>query len=375
MEAWKKALEQVDDTPVPELVDNLAKKLVDGNWSTPESIVGCSVDDLVASLGTLSPQEKAFAKRTLEDAELKAQVRKQLTLASQSTAPQPQQQQQQLQVQAHPDLTQELRAILGNEASALRVADALAAGGGGRPDIGDAMKKIGLSKLPDSFNVEQDVYFALHLDNAAAKKSGRTVAFTYIELTSQAVLPIYMPPEAVGGKTSLASDEVGMGGYSGNLAQLGQALKSLTSSVRCFRTMSQWSTAFIRYSVAAMAMEQVTLDWVVCHQQMVMRIAIEETTMVAILYDELQRKAWARRSSRGDSSLNLIEEVTTKSLSSLELAKSRVKIVAETAGLTMPDAQYNAAGSSSGLETVSEWKASAESAIGKQAAAADQLKR
>ena len=51
MEAWKKALEQVDDTPVMEMVDNMAKKLIDSKWMTPESIVGCSVDELVATLG------------------------------------------------------------------------------------------------------------------------------------------------------------------------------------------------------------------------------------------------------------------------------------------------------------------------------------
>ena len=66
---------------------------------------------------------------------------------------------------------------------------------------------------------------------------------------------------------------------------------------------------------------------------MITRISQEESVMVAVLYDELQRKSWARRAGKGGTTLNLLVEVKAKSLSQVELAKSKVKLVTRAAGL------------------------------------------
>ena len=63
MEVWKQAPEQVDETPGKELVEGMAQRLLDKGWPIPASIVGSAADDLAASLGQLTPQEKGFRQK------------------------------------------------------------------------------------------------------------------------------------------------------------------------------------------------------------------------------------------------------------------------------------------------------------------------
>ena len=97
---------------------------------------------------------------------------------------------------------------------------------------------------------------------------------------------------------------------------------------------------------------------------MIFRLSIEESYMVAILYDENQRKSWARRAAKGDKTLVIAEEAKEKSLQMLDLAKSKVKLVTRAAGLK--DNEYaNQANQSSG----------AAEALSKQVAVAQQAQK
>ena len=115
---------------------------------------------------------------------------------------------------------------------------------------------------------------------------------------------------------------------------MGVAIKALTTAPRTFRNMSQWTTAFMRYAVVAVAMGQVDSQFVTVHVQTVMRVSLEESTMVALIYDDLQRKTWSRRAAKGDSTLKLLDEASTKCLQTVETGKSKVKLVARASGLS-----------------------------------------
>ena len=69
------------------------------------------------------------------------------------------------------------------------------------------------------------------------------------------------------------------------------------------------------------------------YTQTILRISMEESAIIAILYDEIMRKAWARKTVKGEK-VELLQEASEKSLPTLELSKSRLKIVARATGLT-----------------------------------------
>ena len=95
-----------------------------------------------------------------------------------------------------------------------------------------------------------------------------------------------------------------------SLSQLSQALQRATASPRFFRTIAQWSAAFQRFTVVAVATGQWTWAMVSCHIDTIMSIAEQErlsagSALTAVLYDDLIRKSWATRSQRRDPSLDL----------------------------------------------------------------------
>ena len=177
--------------------------------------------------------------------------------------------------------------LLGNETSALAVAEALAAGRDS-VDVAQMLKDAKLSGVTDACCPGKDVFAALSTAQKAAQKNGEK-AFSYVELTHAAILPEYLPPEAVGSKTTLPGQDEVLAGYTGTISQLSQTLKAITTAPRCFRNLRQWVSAFSRYVVAAVSSEQVGWDWVNVHIPTVTRVSLEYSPMVAILYDEVRR--------------------------------------------------------------------------------------
>ena len=115
--------------------------------------------------------------------------------------------------------------------------------------------------------------------------------------------------------------------------------------------------AFVRYSVAAISLQHISLPFVVCHIQLVLRISMDESALIAVMYDEIQRKTWARRASKGET-FELDLEARTKSEESLDLAKSKAKVVAKAAGLKPHETDRSS-------DSGQKWQ-DAESALSKQ---------
>ena len=80
-----------------------------------------------------------------------------------------------------------LQNLLGDEQSALHVAQALS-GGAEKPNVSTLMEKAGLGKIQDDFCADSEVYTAMSLAATVAKRKSLQ-CFTYVELTSQHLLP------------------------------------------------------------------------------------------------------------------------------------------------------------------------------------------
>ena len=95
--------------------------------------------------------------------------------------------------------------------------------------------------------------------------------------------------------------------------------------------------------------------------------------VVDFIYDETQRKRWARMAAKGDTSLDLHKEASTKSDEMMDLSKSKMKLVAKAAGL-----KQESPGSSSGRGTGDHpagHMQAAESALAKQTELAQSVQR
>ena len=338
----------------------LIGKLQAAGWALPLNLVQADASDVLDGLEVSGPQRAFVRRAVLAATKLSAKIEAQGVAASQEIVPLTQ------ASQSQPELLASMQSLLGTESSALMVADAIASGVE-RPNVTELMAAAKLEEVIDEFCPANEVFTAISADTTIAKKKQLT-PFTYVELTNSAMLPDFLPPEAIGGKTFLPGTDDCLNNYTGNITQLSAALKSLTSAPRCFRNITQWSIAFTRYAVAAIAVGQVTWPWYVMHQQMILRIATEESPLVAILYDEISRKQWARRAAKGDKTLALMTETSAKSLSTLELARSRVKLVAKAAGLRD---NVELGGPASSTSHFSD----AEAALSKQVAAANQVQR
>ena len=173
--------------------------------------------------------------------------------------------------------------------SALAVAEALAVGRDS-VDVSQMLKDAQLTRATVSFCPGKYVFAARSTAQEAAQNHGKK-ASSYVELTHAAILPEYLPPEAVGSKTTLPGQDEVLAGYTEAISQLSQPLQAITTAPGCFRNLTQWVSAFCRYSVAAVSSEQVGWDWVNVHIQTVARVSLEYSPMVAILYDEVRRKS------------------------------------------------------------------------------------
>ncbi len=145
----------------------------------------------------------------------------------------------------------------------------------------------------------------------AKSKTPARAPFIYADITSKWVLPLWWPPDAVGGRSQLSGDYDLMpdsGASSSTLTALTQALKVASPQPRFFRNMQQWLAAFLKYAAAAVATEQVTWTFILTHLGTVLKLAEDEKLnqgpFLAILYDDLARRTWAHRALRRDPDLD-----------------------------------------------------------------------
>ena len=360
VEGWATYMNKIDEVADLERIGKLAPVMVNKGWKRPSDLVGAEATEVLEGMSAeTNAPDRAFIRRCIVYSNQVVQAASQPT----SSALAPFQLSQQSVAATQPELLSSLQQLLGTEQSALTVANAIAAGDV-KPDVAKVLKDASLEDVDDAFCPCSEVFTALSADGKAAKKAGH-VEFTYVELANQSLLPDWLPPEAVGGKTIVPGQEDCLSNYTGNLGQLGSALKALTTSPRFFRNIGQWSTAFLRYAVVAVSMKQITWAFVCIHMQVVLRVNSEEGTVVAVLYDELARKTWARRAAKGDQSLDLMTDVKVKDPQLVDLAKSKVKLVTRAAGLNSRD--------DGGAQSSNQNFGSAESALSKQVAMAQKV--
>ncbi len=217
--------------------------------------------------------------------------------------------------------------------SALSVAQQLAP-----PKSCDVPKLLLAKKLDDlKFinQVEQPIFDRLHAESEAARVASRT-PFLYVDLTDKRVLPLWIHPEQVGGKmkwTDTLDDEDD--GY----AKLGRALKGATETSRFFRSFAQWSAAFWRYAVAAVATDQMKWTWAIAHSDQVCQLAESERhagrgPYVAFVYDDMLRRQVATRCVKKDPALKMAEAFESIDKELLQVVRQRLESVLVDAGLS-----------------------------------------
>ena len=242
--AWVDFLRAVDITPPEDKILQAAEQiLVDAGLTDPSLADGTQPGDIEA-LSPTSPVDapvKAFVRRTLRCLDVSAQVAMNKKVGATSTgspapsAPAP----------APPSST---LALLGGDASALATVRALS-GATSTLDISKALKDKGLV-VPEIGLADSELFQLLH---GALSKDGKSV--TYIDLTQKAILPLWLSPESIGGKTVMAGEEMDLDPTSaiGTLGQFQNALKAATASPRWFRRIGQWAPTFIKYGIAGVA--------------------------------------------------------------------------------------------------------------------------
>ena len=119
-----------------------------------------------------------------------------------------------------------------------------------------------------------------------------------------------------------------------SLAQLSMALQTASTKPRAFSSMAQRLAAWSRYAPMAVAAGQLVWGDVVTYQSTIARISEEErasggSPLLPVVYDAITREGWARRALQRDPELDIAKEVAKIDTETLQLARSRLDLVAE----------------------------------------------
>ena len=139
-------------------------------------------------------------------------------------------------------------------ASALSLAKMIAPGK--TADVAGLLTKAGLKNVAFGLQAEQSLWNSMFPVRFSFPSAAGKVPFLFVDLTGKETLPMLLTPDLIGGKFQIHDDrEWPLQGQVpiSSLQDLGKALKSATASPRFFRTASQWSGAFLRYAIVAVA--------------------------------------------------------------------------------------------------------------------------
>ena len=179
---------------------------------------------------------------------------------------------------------------------------------------------------------EAAVYQYIRSEVRTARTASRT-SFVYVALTSKEVMPMWLPPEAVGAKfQTTPMVEAG----SSDLSALNRALRAASTTPRMFRTVAQWSTCFWRFAHAAVTCEMWSWAVAVTYHDTITRLVEETSTegpYLGIVYDDLQRRSWAARAERGDATLDMVAECQKADEHILGQARTRLHGLLAEAGI------------------------------------------
>jgi hypothetical protein len=378
--AWTTFLLAVDDSPPKSnVIEGVSSWLVERGITDPRMLEGVSEADIDTNNPPSDLLTKAFLKRALRCVEVAQQAKRQKTLNPAERSPT-------VGVFSDPgagDVASRLLGVVGGDASALALAHSLA-GGSKALDISQRIENSPLAGLPFHMQAEAKIWQQLETETvAAAASSPPRVAFTYVDLTSKEVLPLWLSPDAIGGKLTMSGESdwcVDANASLKTLGQLGAALSSATQTPKFFRSLSQWSATFMRYAAVAIVFNQWTLPAVLTYMNLIYQIVEEEmssgnSAFLAILYDDLLRRDFSKRAERRDPTFVLADEVQRVNKQIMQAARTRLGTVLETAGITRvkTDPAATAFGASS-ASSASLGQMAAESALAKQNAAANALR-
>lgn len=238
--------------------------------------------------------------------------------------------------------------------------------------------KTPLKELTVENQTEMSLFQLLESAHVAAAGEGRAgKVFTRVDLTSTAVRPDWMPPETVGGKVTLPGEEWNFddNASAGTLRQLGQALRGSSETRKVFMNLEDWSICYWRHIPVALVTRNMTVASAIQHYLTVMFVARQgemegHSPLLGVMYSDLMMARWAQQSERRDPTLDVSEECAKVNKRVLMAAKQRMQaydeLVRSLRGGPGPQ-PYR------GQDSGGRSDAMAESALAKQAAAADAL--
>ena len=307
LRAFLKSVDSV--APDDDIIEAMVAKLAVNGITGKEDLIGCTEEEVGAVWDASGPGpvlgRVAFLRRAARLANMQAPP------TSVSTSSQLEQSSSQSKVQA----TSEMVEMLG-ATSALEIAQQLAGMKGGGTEMStvqDYLGESGMEALPFWLVADDQVFRALKIECIAAEKSNK-VPFTFVDLTSRHLLPLWLPTDAIGGR--FVPDHAPAAGTNTEpLQALGSALRSSMPSSRSFKSIQQWISCYLKYMVAVVCSKQWTLPQAVAHLAIIMRLSEEgrgkrDGGLLAVVYDCLIRQTWSQRCKAGER-INF-EEVTQK---------------------------------------------------------------
>ena len=309
-----------------EVVEQAAGAFRAVGLNEPASAVGVGDQEVADKLPADAVAARALVRRAIRALEQAQRLRDATALATASVPLPP------------PQLV--LPSGLADSSSAL----AIAAGLSGAPredvDVQKLLEAAGLLRIPSDGIPELSVFEELHKASKAAKSCGK-VPFSFVDITQKGMLPLWLTPEAIGGKTSIAGDDYELDGgmQTSTVAQLTSALKKATAAPRFFRCLNQWMACFGKYAVAALSSEQLSMSAVLGHISTICRIVEDKkgsssnSVFLGVLYGEHVRRDWARRVERKDTSLCIETEAWVVNDELLKVVATRLRTTMSVAGI------------------------------------------
>jgi hypothetical protein len=182
---------------------------------------------------------------------------------------------------------------------------------------------------------DSEVYKVLEAENMAAARDPKRTPFSYIDLTSNAVLPLWLAADAIGGSASFTADL--QDSQVGSISAIGRALQAATSQKKIFRSQAQWTGSFSKYAAAAIVAGHLTAADVLTYQVTLAKLQDGERAKgfyLMVLYDDLFRRNLSKRAEARDPSLVVSTEVAHVDKELLETCRARVEGVMQAHGLT-----------------------------------------
>ena len=166
------------------------------------------------------------------------------------------------------------------------------------------------------------------VDNAEEEKRP---AHAYVEFLDKAMIGTWLPAEATGGRSGITGEDASNVDKE-KLKDINEALKSLSETPRFFRNLNQWNATYDRFTIMAVSTKMMTWLQLISYRQVITRIAEEAKTtgvseLLAVVYDEIQRKELRDRCQRKDPDLKLDDEFRMINKENLDIARAKLPTI------------------------------------------------